>query len=240
MSAEAWGVQSRWMRNYEDDMSRDQTGIAQLGIGTGDFTISLFVMAADATAGSDILQINGDTNARTNATLVLYRRSGDTRIYINGVFDQFATGAWAVGEIHHAVVRRQSGTVGFWWDGVQDASTASYSDDIADADVWISGELEANANLSHAAIWNRALTEPEIKRLAQQHSPLEFSQNLKAYWPLQNDLRDHVGTAHVTSTTGTPTWNTDGVPLLQRPRIPQYWPVVGAAPPAARRVFVIS
>ena len=68
------------------------------------------------------------------------------------------------------------------------------------------GEDEIDGIVAYPAIWNCALTDAEVLSLALGKFPWQVRpESLVAYWPLGDDIRDHVGQYHMTA-YNSPIW----------------------------------
>jgi hypothetical protein len=71
--------------------------------------------------------------------------------------------------------------------------------------------------IAHAAIWNVALTDAEVLRLANGALPTEIRpEALVAYWPLIDDDNDPIGGYNMTA-YNSPTWSTTDYPDVFKP-----------------------
>ena len=65
---------------------------------------------------------------------------------------------------------------------------------------------EMSGCIAHPAIWDCALTDAEVLSLALGKFPWQVRpESLVAYWPLGDDIRDHVGQYHMTA-YNSPIW----------------------------------
>ncbi len=75
--------------------------------------------------------------------------------------------------------------------------------------------------LAHVAIWDIALSAPDIASLAAGANPLAIqAAHLIAYWPLYNDANDDGGDGLNLALVGSPTFDTGDVPPVDAPPSP--------------------
>lgn len=146
------------------------TPIVRHGIGTGDFTLSAWIIPDAISSGWRCIWSNGNTNAPA-----FYATTVGT-----GAWGLWSGSLMASGRIltagvkTHLCARRMNGTLEFWTDGVKEAATVSYSGSLPDAASIFFSESSSSqaASLSGCmrdfVLHNRAITEAEIRVLAMR------------------------------------------------------------------------
>jgi hypothetical protein len=173
------------------------------------FTVSVWVRAAtagiyqcafsfvDSTVGYYFYLGAKSSPFPTGVAIYIKDTAGEGLIC--NIADALPDGVW----VHLAGTWADDGTVYLWADGVKSSSGSKAGDDNY-ARMYISDDKydeEWNGDLCEVAVWDRVLSDDEIKALAKGYSPAFFRKGLKSYWPLLHDyIRDIAGGYEMSST----------------------------------------
>jgi len=194
----------------------DSSASVAHGIGTGDFTIVAWVRPT-ANTGYCCLWANG-----TYAPAWYFSNMGSAPIvYALGGGDHTFDTAVALHVWTHIVLRRTSGTIDCWLNGVQEASTFTATASVANGVQRIAssdGSVEGlSGDIYDPALFTRALSDNEIKALARGVRPHHLYPLPIWYPPLDgNDSPEpDFGTSHTSVTlTGSPAKSATNPPVV--------------------------
>ncbi len=167
---------------------------AALDIGTGDFTYSFWLNPDVATQGvffSDGSYSDG----------IMFYRYTDNYTYLWLANTYIQTTAWGptASTWQHVTVRRKSGTVAIYADGVQKYTTGSLTGSINSSSGMRIGygfagaaNLVLDGRIDEFRMYNRALSDEEIIQLSRLGRPDDPDTGLVGYWPFNGP--DIVGT----------------------------------------------
>jgi len=144
--------------------------LSAMDFGTGDFTISSWVKSSYLVDYQTIL--NRDNADLGNGIIMyLYHTSGVVRVWVGGTALDGTINA-ADGRWHNVVLRRTSGVIYIYVDGVLDVQTSaagnvnnSNNDAVRIGRRYYDGLYPLNGSLDEVRIYNRALSLNEIKQL---------------------------------------------------------------------------
>ncbi len=133
-----------------------------------------------------------------------------------------STGTWT-----HVAVTHSGGTIKLFINGSEDSGTSSdigsytamhNSTGTVRLGAYQNGSQYTNGKLDELAIWDEALTSAEITAMYNSGSPLNLakdlgnyasSDNLTAWWRLENNTNDSSGNGHNGTVSSSPTFSTD-------------------------------
>lgn len=143
------------------------TPIVRHGIGTGDFTLSAWVIPDAVSPAWRAIWSNGNTNAPAFYTTTA---GGSWGLWSGGTYGSGRT--LTAGAKVHLCARRINGTLEFWTDGVKESTSHAYTGNIPDAVSIFFSENSGSQTASAACCMRdfffhaRGITEAEIRVLS--------------------------------------------------------------------------
>lgn len=143
-----------------------------LNVGAGDFTIQCYIWHS----GGGTAPVPFTANRSTGAyPFSIYTRLNTTTrwgTYLGGWRSSGAAADLATSAYHHLLIRRQSNTVSFWHDGVQEPTTYSISGTIPDSGLGFGAAAFSNNYWQGVFFWSAvhesALSDAEIVACAER------------------------------------------------------------------------
>jgi hypothetical protein len=143
------------------------TPIVRHGIGTGNFTVSAWVIPDAVSAAWRAIWSNGNTNAPAFYTTT---GGGTWGLWSGGTLNSLRT--LTAGVRYHLCARRLNGVVEFWTDGIKEPTSAAFTSSLPDAVSIFFSEQSGSQAASAACCMrdfffhSRAITEAEIRVLS--------------------------------------------------------------------------
>jgi len=175
------------------------------------FTWSAWVKLASSSFYSGIyFAADGVTSA--TPFWVFLENAGTTKLYYGGAQMDFTsnttinTGSW-----NHVLLRKSSGVLSFFINGVKDTATATDSDSYPDGDAIIGnlspiyGDLfGVDGNIDELSLFNYALSDPEIDSIWNNGTPGDVSSlNPVNWWRFENNGNDSGSGGDTATLSGT-------------------------------------
>lgn len=199
--------------------SSEYLSISQSPIVTEPFTFACWFFLADVTNHHRLFVIEDDQSSVYRYSLsAVGSVAGDpvrVNCYRSTMSNADSTSGYTASKWHHAcgVIKAENDKKVYLDGGNSGTDTTAHGTsgtiDMVNIGVWYqNGGLNnpSDGRIAEAAIYNAALTENEVARLAQGYSPLLIRPDaLVAYWPLFHNDVDYVGKYHMTP-YNSPSW----------------------------------
>lgn len=190
---------------------------AGLDIGTGDFSLAVWVQASPG--GYQSIFTRDVAGAGGGLILDLFTGSGVPMAWVGGSFSASSTsvtdGLW-----HHIVITRTSGTLQYYIDAVPDTSASAPGsiNQLNSNAIVIGGKpgvsYPFNGKVDDLRFYNRAISPTEVQNLFMArgvtHASSVFA-GMLGYWPLDEGVgttvNDWSGVNGIGTASGGPTWS---------------------------------